>query len=106
MPCTYVLWSAKLREYHIGFTAEDPTAELARHNKKHKGFTNAGRPWELKASREFPALAQAHSLAFGLQKSTGRKSLRTFIRQNPWPPQKATTEVTEHTEKTVSEKQV
>ncbi len=42
----YIIYSSKLNKYYIGFTA-DINDRLAKHNRKSKGFSSPGRPWQL-----------------------------------------------------------
>ncbi|HOZ51408.1 MAG TPA: GIY-YIG nuclease family protein [Chitinophagaceae bacterium] len=36
---TYILYSASLNKYYIGFTADEINERLQKHNSNHKGFT-------------------------------------------------------------------
>ncbi len=42
----YILYSAQLDQYYIGFT-KNISDRLRRHNSKSKGFTNRANDWEL-----------------------------------------------------------
>lgn len=48
----YILYSAKLDKYDIGSTS-NIKGRLRCHNSSNKGFTSAGKPWELKYFEEF-----------------------------------------------------
>jgi len=41
----YVLYSASLDKFYIGFTADDIIERLKKHNSNHKGFTSGYRDW-------------------------------------------------------------
>jgi putative endonuclease len=48
----YILYSEKLDKYYIGSTL-NVQERLRRHNSSNRGFTSAGKPWELKYAEEF-----------------------------------------------------
>jgi putative endonuclease len=41
----YILYSATLNKYYIGFTGDDLQQRLRRHNSNHKGFTGRNADW-------------------------------------------------------------
>jgi putative endonuclease len=44
MYTVYIIYSEKLDKYYIGFSS-NVGERLLKHNRKSKGFSNAGRPW-------------------------------------------------------------
>jgi len=56
----YIIYSPKLDKYYIGFTA-DIKDRLDKHNRKSKGFSNLGRPWQLVYSKCFDTKHDAMS---------------------------------------------
>ena len=61
----YILYSEKLDKYYIGSTF-NVQERLRRHNSSNRGFTSAGKPWELKYAEEF----KNKSLALNKRKTT------------------------------------
>jgi putative endonuclease len=48
----YILYSATLDKYYVGFTGDLLEERLSRHNSNHKGFTG-GRDWVLKYAEDY-----------------------------------------------------
>jgi putative endonuclease len=49
----YILYSASLNKYYVGYTHDMLEERLRRHNTNHKGFTGGQGDWELKYSESF-----------------------------------------------------
>ena len=45
---TYILYSATLNKYYVGFTGDIIEERLRKHNSNHKGFTGGLGDWEIK----------------------------------------------------------
>ncbi len=45
MFCVYILYSALLNRYYIGFTSEQPEERLKKHLGCHSGFTSKAKDW-------------------------------------------------------------
>jgi putative endonuclease len=52
MYSVYIIYSAKIDKYYIGFTS-DINDRFLKHNRKSKGFSSLGRPWVLVYSESF-----------------------------------------------------
>ena len=44
---TYILFSAAINKYYVGFTTDVLAERLRRHNSNHKGFTGKAIDWEI-----------------------------------------------------------
>lgn len=53
MYIVYILYSAKLDRYHIGFTGDTMSSRLKKHLASHKGFTRTGNDWEVVYIEEY-----------------------------------------------------
>ena len=49
----YIIYSASLDRYYVGYTSEDLQSRLIKHNCNHKGFTGKNADWVIKYSEEF-----------------------------------------------------
>jgi putative endonuclease len=78
MPCTYIIYSAKLDKYYIG-ACIDFERRLYEHNIGHSTFTSTGIPWEKKFTKEFPTLQEAKAYELKLKKMKSRKYLEDLI---------------------------
>ena len=54
----YILYSASLNKYYVGYTA-GTDGRLYKHNTKHKGFTGKADDWALVYTEAFPDKTQA-----------------------------------------------
>ena len=43
----YILYSPTKNRYYVGFTSDELTERLRRHNTNHKGFTGKTGDWEI-----------------------------------------------------------
>ena len=44
---TYILFSATLNKYYVGFTSDILNERLKKHNTNHKGFTGTSNDWKI-----------------------------------------------------------
>lgn len=49
----YILFSATANQYYIGFTGDDLSERLRRHNSNHKGFTGKYHDWKIVYTEPF-----------------------------------------------------
>jgi putative endonuclease len=54
MFCTYILYSAILDLYYIGYTADTVELRLAKHLLSKKGFTSKAKDWKIVYTESFP----------------------------------------------------
>ena len=55
----YILFSASLNKYYIGFTGDDISERIRKHNSNHKGFTGGVGDWKLLYSENYPTKQEA-----------------------------------------------
>ena len=53
MYVVYILYSAKLDRYYIGFTGDTMNGRLKKHLAYHKGFTGTGKDWKVVHTEEY-----------------------------------------------------
>jgi putative endonuclease len=49
----YILYSASLDKYYIGFTAEDVSLRLKKHLAQHSGFTGRVKDWDIVYTEQY-----------------------------------------------------
>ena len=49
----YIIYSAQINKFYIGYTAGDINVRLRKHNTNHKGYTGKKLDWILKHIEEF-----------------------------------------------------
>jgi len=80
MFAVYILYSESLDKYYIGFTA-DLDDRVYKHNNTHKGFTAAGKPWEVVYSESFPSKAEAMKRERQLKAWKNKSRLASLIKK-------------------------
>ena len=55
----YILFSAILNKYYIGYTGDNLNSRLKKHCSNHKGFTGKADDWVLKYAEYFDDKSQA-----------------------------------------------
>ena len=55
----YILFSKTLNKYYVGFTSEEITERLRKHNSNHKGFTGNVGDWEIEYLEPFDTKEEA-----------------------------------------------
>ena len=55
----YILYSASLSKYYIGYTSTSPELRLQKHLASHKGFTSKATDWQIVHTETFPSKALA-----------------------------------------------
>jgi putative endonuclease len=58
----YVLYSANANKYYVGYTGDELSSRLQKHNSNHKGFTGKYTDWVLVYSEAFETKAAANLL--------------------------------------------
>jgi putative endonuclease len=74
----YILYSAKLGKFYIGYSA-DIRDRLAKHNRSLKGFTAAGKPWKLIYTEEFTSKKEALMREKQLKKWKNKERISQLI---------------------------
>jgi putative endonuclease len=49
----YIIYSASLDRFYVGYTGGDMNIRLKKHNANHKGFTGGNADWVIKYVEEF-----------------------------------------------------
>jgi len=75
----YILYSVLRDHYYVGFTADELSERLRRHNNKHKGFTGSKSDWELKYFEVYPTKAEASLREREIKKWKSRKMIEKLI---------------------------
>ncbi len=83
---TYILHSAKLDKYYIGYT-ESLENRLTFHNsfERNKIWTKTGIPWQLIMAFRFSSRAEAMSLERKLKASKSRKLIEELVESGALP---------------------
>jgi len=55
----YIIYSASLDKFYVGYTEGDIGVRLRKHNANHKGFTGKNADWVIKYIEEFSTKAEA-----------------------------------------------
>ena len=74
MYTVYILFSATLKKYYIGFTGEFVEERLHKHLSHHKGFTSKAKDWVIVYKEIFASKEQA------IQRERQLKSWKSNIR--------------------------
>jgi putative endonuclease len=56
---TYILYSASLNKYYIGFTSDVLDSRIQKHNSNHKGFTGGKGDWKIVYSEKYSTEIEA-----------------------------------------------
>ena len=82
MPYTvYVLYSAKLDTYYIGYTGGDINERIKKHQSKHKGFTGGYADWVLCYKEEYDNLQAATTRERQIKAKKSRKYIEAIFDQ-------------------------
>jgi putative endonuclease len=55
----YILYSFALDKFYIGYTGDEISIRLSKHNAYHKGFTGRQNDWMIKYTEEYESKAEA-----------------------------------------------
>jgi putative endonuclease len=58
----YILYSANANKFYVGYTGDELSSRLQKHNSNHKGFTGKYTDWVLVYSEAFETKAEANLL--------------------------------------------
>ena len=75
----YILHSATLDKYYVGYTGDVLVERVRRHNSNHKGFTGGIGDWELMYSESFEEKSLAASRELEIKKWKSRKMIQKLI---------------------------
>ena len=75
----YILYSAVLDKYYVGYTSDLLSERVRKHNSDHKGFTGGKGDWELKYSETFTEKSFAFAREREVKKWKSRKMIEKLI---------------------------
>jgi putative endonuclease len=75
----YVLYSANANKYYVGYTGDELSSRLQKHNSNHKGFTGKYTDWVLVYSEAFETKAAAMSREKQIKSWKSRKEIEKLI---------------------------
>ena len=76
---TYILYSASLNKYYIGFTGEVLDERLRKHNSNHKGFTGGKGDWKIVYTEEYLTESEARRRELQIKKWKSRILIEKLI---------------------------
>jgi putative endonuclease len=75
----YILFSSSKNKYYIGFTGDDITERLRKHNTNHKGFTGKAPDWGLMYQEKYPTKNEAIKRELQIKNWKSRKLIEKLI---------------------------
>ena len=75
----YILYSASLDKYYIGYTGDRIKERLRKHNSNHKGFTGGKGDWVLAFNEEFDEKELAIKRESQIKGWKSRKAIEKLI---------------------------
>ncbi|MFY7840172.1 MAG: GIY-YIG nuclease family protein, partial [Lacibacter sp.] len=77
----YILYSASVNKYYVGFTGGLIEDRVRRHNSNHKGFTGRIGDWQLMYTEVYSEKAQAQGREKEIKAKKSRLYIETLIAQ-------------------------
>jgi putative endonuclease len=75
----YILYSATLEKYYIGFTSDEMSERLRKHNTNHKGFTGGIGDWAVVYTESFNTAIDARKRELQIKKWKSRIMIERLI---------------------------
>ena len=75
----YILYSSKANQYYVGYTSEDLSERLRKHNSNHKGFSGKADDWKLMYSEIYDTKIEAFAREREVKKWKSRKKIEQLI---------------------------
>lgn len=76
---TYILYSILIDKYYIGYTGDDISERLRKHNSNHKGYTGQTDDWEVKYTRDFSSKEEAYAFERRIKSWKSRKMIEKLL---------------------------
>ena len=76
---TYILYSAILDTYYVGFTSMEIAERLTKHNTTHKGFTGRTKDWTCVYYEEFKTKAEAYARERDIKSKKSRRYIEGLV---------------------------
>ena len=73
----YILYSTSRNKYYVGYTGEDVSVRLCKHNSNHSGFTGKVGDWTIAYSEQYTD----QSAALTREKEIKSRKSRKYIEQ-------------------------
>lgn len=82
MASVYIIHSEKTNKFYIGFTTEDVTQRVERHNNDYyeDKFTASGKPWRFFLEIKCTSLKQARQIENHIKKMKSKKYIQNLIK--------------------------
>jgi putative endonuclease len=74
----YIIYSAKLDRYYVGYTS-DVVIRLEQHNTGKSSFTSKASDWKLVYQEQFTSREEAHRRELNIKKKKSRKYIEWLI---------------------------
>ena len=85
MYTTYILHSATLDKFYIGFTGDEIQLRIAKHLSNHNGFTAKAKDWRLVYKEIFPSKHDAMARESQLKNWKNKKRIQELIAKGSSP---------------------
>ena len=82
----YILFSATLNRYYIGYTGDLLEERIRRHNSYHKGFTGKTSDWELKYKEIYKDKSDAYEREREIKRWKSRKKIEALLKKDSEHP--------------------
>ena len=79
MYTVYILFSLKKQRFYIGFTSDQITERIRKHNSNHRGFTGKQGDWELFYQEQYVDKADAMKREKEIKGWKSRKMIERLI---------------------------
>src|SRR5438552_2387426 len=76
---TYILYSSIKDKYYVGYTGDELTERIRKHNSNHKGFTGKFGDWKLVYKVVYDSKSDAMNREQQIKKWKSRKNIETII---------------------------
>ena len=79
----YILYSAQLNKYYVGYTADELAERVRRHNSNHKGFTGGVGDWTVVFGELFDDKTKAMNREREIKSWKSRKLIERLVQSIP-----------------------
>ena len=78
----YILYSASLAKYYVGYTGTTVEERLQKHLSKHKGFTSSASDWRTVYQESYKTKSEAMARERQVKGWKSKKAIEKLIREN------------------------
>ena len=79
---TYVLFSKTCNQFYVGFTGDEMSERLRKHNCNHKGFTGKALDWEVIWMEEWEEESKARARELEIKGWKSKKKIEKLVEGN------------------------